>query len=63
MRTLRDLANRKMLSLDEAWELVLDLEMPEGKELVALSEWCKTQHFEKGVKKKLFDRVSALLWP
>lgn len=62
MRTLRELANRKVLSFDEAWELVLDLDMPEGEELTALSEWCKTQHLEKGVKKQLFDRVSSLIW-
>lgn len=62
MRTLRDLAERKLLSFDEAWELVLDLEMPEGKELTVLSEWCKTQHLVKGVKKELFERVSSLIW-
>ena len=62
MRTLRDLAERKVLSLDEAWELVLDINMPEKEELSTLSEWCKTQHLEKGVKKKLFDRVSSLIW-
>ena len=62
MRTLRALAERKLLSFDEAWELILDIEMPEGKELTALSEWCKTQHLEKGVKKELFDRVSSLIW-
>ena len=62
MRTLRELATRKVLSFDEAWELAQDLEMPEQEELTALSEWCKTQHLEKGVKKQLFDRVAALLW-
>lgn len=62
MRTLRALAERKLLSLEEAWELVLDINMPEKEELSALSEWCKTQHLEKGVKKQLFDRVSSLIW-
>ena len=62
MRTLRELADRKLLSFDEAWGLVLDIEMPEGKELIALSEWCKTQHLEKGVKRQLFDRVESLIW-
>ena len=63
MRTLRELANRKLLSFDEAWELVLDIEMPEAKELTVLSEWCKTQHLEKGVKRQLFDKVESLIWP
>lgn len=62
MRTLRELANRKLLSFDEAWELVLDIDMPEKEELIALSEWCKTQHLDKGVKKQLFDQVSSLIW-
>ena len=62
MRTLRELAERQVLSFDQAWELVMDIHMPEGEELTALSEWCKTQHLEKGVKKQLFDRVSSLIW-
>lgn len=62
MRTLRELANRKLLSFDEAWELVQDINMPEKEELITLSEWCKTQHLDKGVKKQLFDRVSSLIW-
>lgn len=62
MATLRELAERQVLSFDQAWELVLDIDMPEGKELIVLSEWCKTQHLDKGVKKELFDRVSSLIW-
>ena len=62
MATLRELAERQVLSFDQAWELVLDIDMPEGSELIALSEWCKTQHLDKGVKKQLFDRVSSLIW-
>ncbi len=62
MATLRELAERQVLSFDQAWELVLDIDMPEGSELTVLSEWCKKQHLEKGVKKMLFDRVSSLIW-
>ena len=62
MATLRELAERQVLSFDQAWELVLDIDMPEGSELTTLSEWCKTQHLEKGVKKQLFDRVASLIW-
>ena len=62
MATLRELAERQVLSFDQAWELVLDIDMPKGSELTVLSEWCKKQHLEKGVKKQLFDRVSSLIW-
>lgn len=64
MATFGERASAQSLTLDQAWELVSELECPEGKELIALSTWMKTQRLSPKVKQDLVEkvRVEILGW-
>ena len=64
MATFGERANAQSLTLEQAWEKVSELECPEGKELIVLSTWMKTQRLSPSVKLDLLEkvRVEVLGW-